>query len=189
MQTSLGHSVLLRGRVRWGLFLLVLALVLGATALPFSPVRAATPAEEAVLVIPAIDVEAPIVPMPVSGNGWNIRALDNGQVGHLELTAWVGEGGNIVLAGHSETALGARDGVFASLHELEEGDIIIIRTGDTSRQYSVVSLRYVRYNDVSIAFPTRSEQLTLFTCALGTYSRQLGDYRLRLVVVATPVTS
>ncbi len=187
MRTSTGCRVLQGSRIGWGVFLLALIVLAGATALPLSSVRAAAPAEEATLIIPAIDVEAPIVPMRIAGHGWDIRALDNGQVGHLGLTAWVGEGSNIVLAGHSETALGARDGVFASLHKLEEGDTIIIQTGGLSRQYSVVSLRYVRYNDVSIAYPTRTEQLTLFTCALGTYSRQLGDYRLRLVVIAEPV--
>ncbi len=171
-------------RSAWAILaaILILTLTLGAA----SNAQAAAPAAAARLVIPALGLDAPIVHTPIVNRQWNVGMLGASMVGHLERTAWVGEGSNIVLAGHSEMAVNAYDGVFASLNRLSPGDEIRITQGGAAWQYVVSEVRTVSYRDVSIVFPTRHEQLTLFTCALGTYDRNLGKYRQRLVVVALP---
>ena len=63
------------------------------------------------------------------GEGERASVLRRG-VGHLPDSAWIGQGGNVALAGH-------RDTVFRSLRKIQTGDVIEIATAERSVRYRV----------------------------------------------------
>lgn len=137
--------------------------------------------------IPAIGVEAPIVTIgvrafPDGSVTWDTTNLTT-QVGYLDGTSWFGEGGNIVLGGHSE--LGERaPAVFYNLDDLAVGDEIIVTIHGRENRYAVTRKFAVDQSDLSIVYPTSSEQLTIMTC--DTSSFEGGTYSRRTVIVAIP---
>ncbi len=127
------------------------------------------------LVIPAIALDAPIVPAGsriVSINGRRYRewlAPDREAAGWHPTSARAGASGNMVLSGHNNMA-GA---VFRRLADLKMGDRIWIYTRDRVFIYEVVELRIllergqplaVRQSNAQWIQPTPDERLTLVTC-------------------------
>jgi sortase A len=78
-------------------------------------------------------------------------------VGHVPGTAFPGEGGNVVLAGH-------RDMHFRPLQEMKADDLITLTTPDGTFTYRVVGLDVVGPADAHVMAPTLRPQLTLITC-------------------------
>jgi len=137
------------------------------------------------LSIPSIGVEAPIVSIGIRQfpNGdvtWDTTALTS-QVGFLQGTAWFGQGGNIVLGGHSELADRVPT-VFYELDQVAVGDEIFVITGDGHIRYVVTEVTTVNYRDLSILYPTASERLTIMTCDTASFSG--GGYAQRDVIIA-----
>lgn len=137
--------------------------------------------------IPAIDVDAPIVSIGIRTfpNGavtWDTTQLTT-EVGFLEGTAWFGQGGNIVLGGHSELANRVPT-VFYNLDDLVAGDEIIVNVNGSDRRYIVSRVYTVLDSDLSIIQPSSSERLTIMTCDITSYVN--GVYTRRIVVVANP---
>ncbi|HYL12691.1 MAG TPA: class D sortase [Terriglobales bacterium] len=95
--------------------------------------------------------------------------------GHLESTAWPGDPGNSVIAGH-------RDTFFRHIHELNKGDDIYVRRGTREYHYVVISKAIVGPDDIAVTYPTKDTRLTLVTCYPTYY---IGPAPKRLVVVAT----
>jgi sortase A len=94
--------------------------------------------------------------------------------GHVKDTAWPGDSGNAVVAGH-------RDTFFRHLHELSAGDeIFILRSGRRFR-YVVTNKMVVDPDDVGLMEPTSDIRLTLITCYPTYY---IGPAPRRLVVVS-----
>jgi len=77
--------------------------------------------------------------------------------GHLEQTAYPGEAGNAVIAGH-------RDTFFRPLRNIRVGDDIFVAAAGGRFHYRVVSLRVVHPRDLSVLAPTSDATLTLVTC-------------------------
>ena len=94
--------------------------------------------------------------------------------GHLENTAWPGDPGNSVIAGH-------RDTFFRHVHELTKGDDIYVRRGTREYHYVVVSKSIVAPDDIAVTYPTKDSRLTLVTCYPTYY---IGPAPKRLVIVA-----
>jgi sortase A len=157
-----------------------------ATAQPGGEFKPAPPTR---LVIPAIQVDAPVETV-----GWSVVEQDGQQLsmwdvpnrraaGWLRSTALLGEPGNTVLDGH-HNIFGE---VFRDLVDLEQGDAIQVWAGDQMREY-VVSLRKilpekgqpleVRLENAKWIQPTKDERLTLISCWPYTNNTH------RLVVVA-----
>lgn len=133
------------------------------------------------LEIPALDVYAPIVGVPVSMNGWDLTWLGN-QVGWLEGTAFPTWSGNSGLTAHVTDAEG-QPGLFADLHDLVWGDQIMIHAWGQTYTYEVRSvLDYVDPDDVSSLDHEEYPWLTLITCR--GYDQEEDAYRWRLVVRA-----
>jgi LPXTG-site transpeptidase (sortase) family protein len=132
------------------------------------------------LYIPSAGIYASVVEVFLDGTSWDIRNLGI-NVGHLQGTAWLESPGNIVLSGHVEMADG-RQGVFATIDELEEGDLLVLQHGDEERQYTVRSGFRVQPDDLSVLYPTQTDQLTLITC--DSYDFFQNAYLERIVVVA-----
>jgi sortase A len=94
--------------------------------------------------------------------------------GHVKDTAWPGDSGNAVVAGH-------RDTFFRHLHELNAGDeIFILRSGRRYR-YVVTNKMVVDPDDVGLIEPTSDIRLTLITCYPTYY---IGPAPRRLVVIS-----
>lgn len=139
--------------------------------------------------IPSIDVYAPVVPLnlrvfPDNNVTWDTSEITS-QVGYLQGTAWLGEGGNTVLGGHSELD-GRAPTVFYDLDKVALGDEIIITEDGRELRYVVVSLQAVAPDDLSAIQPTTSERLTIITC--DTTSFDDDEYNRRVVVVAERVS-
>ncbi len=77
--------------------------------------------------------------------------------GHLSDSSWLGESGNIVLAGH-------RDTVFRALRQIQIGDVINIVSADRRAWYQVASTVVVTPDDLSVLKPSSGSTLTLITC-------------------------
>lgn len=136
------------------------------------------------LIVPAAGIYAPVIRVYLDGQSWDVTNL-GANVGHLQGTAWLNTGpGNIALAGHVETAEG-RNGVFASVKNLKQGDLVILKNGREERRYRVSSVSTVAPNDLTPLYPTATEQLTLITC--GSYNFFQDAYQDRIVVVAERV--
>jgi sortase A len=109
-----------------------------------------SPAPLAVLRIPKIRLEAPVLP------GTDARTLDRA-VGHIENTAHPGANGNSGLAGH-------RDGFFRGLKDIAAGDVIELDTLEGTDIYRVERTWVVDPDDVSVLDSTPTRALTLVTC-------------------------
>jgi LPXTG-site transpeptidase (sortase) family protein len=148
-----------------------------------SPIRPNSPFPERPatrLVIPAMELDIPIILSPIVNQTWQVDHLGQDFVGHLEGTASPGDQSNVVLAGHVTIAQNVY-GPFAGLGELEPGDPIVLYTGDQSYTYVVEYRQLVDRTDVQVAYPTNTAQVTLITCT--NWSDELGAYEQRLIVV------
>jgi sortase A len=78
-------------------------------------------------------------------------------VGHLPDTPWLGQGGNVALAGH-------RDTVFRSLKHIQTGDVIEITTAEGVVRYAVEETSVVSPTDLTVLESSGRSTLTLITC-------------------------
>lgn len=106
--------------------------------------------EFATLKIPSADLEVGIY------QGEGNAQLRQG-VGHYVGSLLPGEGGNMVLSGHRETA-------FYALKELKQGDLVYVETDYGTYEYEVSDIYITTPDDVSPTMPTETEQLTMYTC-------------------------
>lgn len=132
------------------------------------------------LIIPRLAVEADMIEAPIVAQQWDVSRLTN-QVAHLERTAYPGQPGNAVLAGHV-TIPDAGWGPFRDLETLQAGDRIFFEDGDNVYMYEVTDQLFVQPTDVWVAYPTDDTRLTLITCA--GWSDEVEEYTQRIVVVA-----
>ena len=128
------------------------------------------PAPIAVLRIPKIGLEVPVLP------GTDDRTLDRA-VGHIEDTAQPGTDGNSGIAGH-------RDGFFRGLKDITPGDEIELDTLWGTDVYRVERTWVVKPEDVSVLDQTSTPTLTLVTCYPFYF---VGSAPLRFIVRAARV--
>lgn len=163
--------------------LLIVVLSLIGGLFPSSQADATGPQSGARIGIPSIGVDASVVPVYLRqydfGATWDVEGL-HWNTGHLYGTQWVGEGGNVVIAGHSERA--GQPDVFYRLDQVSVGDTITVTTGSQTMSYEVSQIYRISKYDLSPVRRTFSERLTLITCDLGSYND-------RLVVIAVPVST
>jgi sortase A len=120
---------------------------------PAQPVPTPSAARPNRIVIPSINVDAPVV----SGVSW--EDLKKG-VGHLPGSANPGERGNLYLAAHNDIF----GEIFRYLDNLELGDEFLVYSGDHSFRYVVTSKRVIEPTDVSVMYPSTKPIATLQTC-------------------------
>jgi sortase A len=112
--------------------------------------RSAAPLPLAVLSIPSINLEVPVL------EGTDEFAL-NRAVGHIDGTAAPTQNGNIGIAGH-------RDGFFRALKDIQQGDVIELLTQKRTDRYVVDEVLIVSPEDVAVLNPRAAPSLTLVTC-------------------------
>ena len=110
--------------------------------------------EQAVrILIPSIDVDAPVV----QGDGW--EQLKKGVGQHIGSTN-PGQQGNLVLAGHNDVY----GEIFRFLENLKPGDQIIIYTQLRQYVYTVSETQIVEPTQVEVMTPTTEPTVTLISC-------------------------
>ena len=112
--------------------------------------NSAVPLPLAVLSIPAIHLEVPVL------EGTDDFTL-NRAVGHIGGTPEPGHVGNVGIAGH-------RDGFFRGLKDVHLGDAIELSTQKETTRYVVDEILIVSPKDVSVLRARSKASLTLVTC-------------------------
>ncbi|MEM9950094.1 MAG: sortase [Chloroflexota bacterium] len=163
---------------------LIVPSLLIAVGLLFFNVDGTRANEGSTLEIPAIGVSTPILSAPFVDGTWDVTHL-HWTVAHLEMLPWFNTPTNVALGGHSTDVNGNPD-IFYNLHLLQAGDEIFVHVDGQVKRYIVDHLTNVAETDIHVLHPTTHEQLTLFTCDLGSYSEETGWYTRRTVVVAYP---
>lgn len=104
----------------------------------------------ATLFIPSLHVEIPVF------DQLNEAAVTLG-ASLIPGTGELNKSSNLGLASH-------RDGHFRHLKDLTEGDLLLLRTDSTLRQFRVVNTRIVRPEDTWVLEPSETPSITLVTC-------------------------
>ena len=125
-----------------------LVQALPAVIIPTPSARQATR-----IVIPAIQVDAPIV----KGDGWEQLRRGVGQ--HIG-TASPGQNGNLVLSAHNDIF----GEIFKNLDMLLPGDTVTISTMGEQFTYVIKGTEIVEPTAVSVMDPTTTPSLTLISC-------------------------
>ncbi len=119
-------------------------------------------------------------------DNWDVSYL-NEYAGHLQGTAEIGQGGNVVLAGHVQLKDG-RPGPFANIAHLTTGDPIAIVSDAPGNpvvmRYRVNEVRVVDPQDLNVIRNHGYEELTLVTCQ--DWDEKARTYNKRVIVHARP---
>lgn len=129
------------------------ALGVQLRALAALPVPTPGPRSPTRLVIPAINVDWPIV----QGDGWD--QLKQG-IGHRVGSANPGERGNLILSGHNDVY----GEPFRDLEKLEIGKDVFAHAGAAVFRYIVKAKRVVVPTDLTPLAPSKTPIVTLITC-------------------------
>lgn len=153
-------------------------------AAPRSAGRAPRPIR---IMIPAIGVSAPVIPLGLDRKGALEVPQDFAETGWWTGGSRPGERGPAVIAGHVDSHTGPA--VFFRIGNLRRGDAITIERADGSRVRFRVerSARYpkARFPTAQVYGATRTPALRLVTCS-GTFDRASGHYLDNTVVYAGP---
>jgi LPXTG-site transpeptidase (sortase) family protein len=163
---------------------------------PTAPARAVTvppPVREATaptrLRVPAMGLDAPVVPVGVAADGQMDVPERISEIGWYRFGAAPGSAaGSAVLAGHVDDRVQG-EGAFADLGGLRPGDEVGVGTGDgavTYRVREVLSFTKEALPVDDLFRETGPPRLVLVTCD-GPFDRAARSYRDNLVVVADPV--
>jgi sortase A len=129
------------------------ALGIRLQAVAAIPVPTPGPRSPTRIVIPAINIDWPVV----EGDSW--EELKQG-IGHRVGSANPGERGNLVLSGHDDVY----GEPFRDLEKLEVGKDVLVYAGGTSFRYIIKAKRVVAPNDLSVLAPSKNPVVTLITC-------------------------
>ncbi len=137
------------------------------------------------IVIPAIGVDARLIPLGRASDGTLEVPKDWGVAGWFAGGPFPGEPGPAVVVGHVDSTSGPA--VFYRLRELRRGDVIVVSAEGRGRsRFRIVSSEWFAKS----AFPTRrvygpvaGPALRLVTCG-GAFDRSTGHYVDNLVVFA-----
>ena len=147
-----------------------------------APRRAARPTR---VRIPAIGVDAPVIPLGLDAAGALEVPQDYAQTGWWTGGARPGERGPAVVVGHVDSQTGPA--VFFRLTELDPGDEIVIERADGTdarfRMQRAVRVSKSRFPTAAVYGATAAPALRLITCG-GAFDRSTGHYVDNTVVFA-----
>ena len=164
----------------------------GATLMPSSPVEAIAGYIPDRIIIPAIQLDAPVIQSDQTNVELRDQWFEQWTVPNEFAAGWqansapLGVVGNTVLGGH-HNEFGK---VFEHLIDLQMGDTIYVYSGKVTFVYRVVDRQLLKERDVSLDIrkanaewiaPTTNERLTLVTC----WPQRSNTHRL--IIVAEPV--
>ena len=144
------------------------------------------------IIIPRIDKNIPVMRISSQSlidRNWGAleaemqNALRDGVV-HYPGTSLPGQAGNIAITGHSSYFPwdpGRFKDVFALLHDVVEGDKIVMYWNQDKFLYEIEEIKVVLPEDISVLKQTPDDRLTLITCT------PIGTNVKRLIVIAKPI--
>ena len=133
------------------------------------------------LEIPQLQVELPIVGVPMADGEWDVTWLGD-KAGWLEGSAYPTWKGNSVITGHVWNADNT-PGVFSELHTLKWGGEVVVHLAGQDYIYEVRSVKTVSASNVNAMLShEEAPWLTLVTCK--GYDEDSGTYRARVLVRA-----
>ena len=135
------------------------------------PVPTPGPEHPQRIVIPIIDVDAPVV----RGDDW--ESLKMG-AGHYTGSANPGERGNCVISAHNDIY----GEIFRDLPKMGIGDEILVHTQTQVYRYVVEQTRIIEPTEVSVMAPTSSPVLTLISC----YPYGIDSHRIVVIAALRP---
>jgi hypothetical protein len=156
-----------------------------AGASPATPPPA--PAAPIHVALPALAIDAPVVPIGVQAGGGLAIPDDPKVVGWWQDGARPGDsGGTVVLAGHVDTARDGAGALFPLTHVLP-GQHIVLTTSHGAHDYHISAMRsYLKADLPTDVFATTGQpRLILITCA-GFFDSRTKQYADNLVVYALP---
>lgn len=116
------------------------------------------------IAIPALGLDAPVVPAKYESHTWNISNLRR-EIAWLENTSLPNRGGNTALVGHL-TLPDSTKGPFYYLKDLRRGDTIILVNARFEYVYRVTTQSLRTSNDISILkSDDHQDHLILITCS------------------------
>lgn len=144
------------------------------------------------LIIPRINENIPVVRVSSDSlirRDWaalesEMQEALRGGVVHYPGTSVPGQKGNIAITGHSSYFPwdpGRFKDVFALLHDVVEGDKIIMYWDQKKYVYEISDIKVVLPEDIEVLKQTPDDRLTLITCT------PIGTNLKRLIIQATPV--
>lgn len=151
------------------------------SAIPSEPVTANAPVQ---LLIPNIDVDAPIERVGITPDGAMGIPKNPANAGWYALGARPGDIGSAVIAGHLNWYQGVT-GAFANLHKLKPGDTVM--TQDNNGEIVFFAVREIRTYDAAdeavdvFSSSDGKAHLNLITCE-GAWDKVTKQYTERLVV-------
>lgn len=141
------------------------------------------PAPPVELAIPALDVTAPVEPIPQIDGALRIPPPD--QAGWYADGPRPGEPGRAVIVGHLDTVDGPA--VFAALPQIRRGMVIEVSGDDgVAHSFETVGVADVSKSSFpaqSVYAPSRKSTLALITCS-GAFDEATGHYENNLIIFA-----
>ena len=150
------------------------------------------PAQPLRIIIPALDIDAPVTPVGLEARQSGRREFSQWTVPNAYAAGWhntsavVGEQGNLVLNGHNNI----HGALFGELATLAIGEQIVLLGKESAQVYRVTQSELIEENDLTLRDrlqnarwiePTEDERLTLVTC----WPKATNSHRL--IVVAKPL--
>lgn len=140
--------------------------------------------QDFMLEIPALNVNVPILGVPIVHGKWNLDWL-GGNAGYLENTAFPTHAGNSGITAHVYDAFG-KPGPFINLTSLNWGDEVIIHYGGMRYVYEVREVkRFIDEKNFSVLKSEKFPWVTLITCQ--GYDAKADTYRWRSAVRAVQI--
>jgi len=157
-----------------------------------APAPAPEPVEQPTrLSIPAISVDAPVVPVGLEDDGGMEIPHDISTIGWYELGVMPGETGTAVLSGHVDSREQGR-GAFWDLRAMDVDDIVTVDHEDgTTSEWRVTGRTVYQKDELPIEHIfTRfgDTRLVLITCG-GAFDNTTRHYDDNIVVYTEPVTT
>jgi LPXTG-site transpeptidase (sortase) family protein len=152
---------------------------------PRGPLVAIAP--PARITIPAIGVDAPVVPVALEPDGTMEIPEDVATIGWFEPGVRPGQPGSAVLSGHVDSRTQGR-GAFFDLEDLEVGDEVTIETAGGPQRWQVTARQRFAKDELPISelFTREGDpQLVLITCG-GAFDAGARSYSDNVVIVAVP---
>jgi LPXTG-site transpeptidase (sortase) family protein len=154
--------------------------------LPQAEPAAPRPGAPRRVVVPALDIDAPVDPVGAPG-GTLIPPADPTRLGWWAEGARPGDGGSVLVAGHTVSSGG---GALDDLETLARGDRVDVRTATGRTTYAVVQVRTLGRGELARQSQRLFDQdgphrLVLVTCE----DWDGVAYRSNVVVTARPVSS
>lgn len=165
------------------------SMVQKAKVLPTAiPTPTEVPVAEPVrFILPKIGVDAPVEAVGTDINGAMALPLELTKVGWYMEGAKPGQKGNVVIAGHLDSAIG-ENAIFYNLGNLEPGDNMSVLAADGAHYTFIVTAKVVYpYDEVPIDMvfgKNDGRHLNLVTCT-GFWNTMVQSYSHRMIIFST----